>query len=274
MKFVQIFLLVIAGCVAITFFQTSAAKPTAQTSAAIIKGDWEGTISIGATQLRLVLKVSQAPTGALKASMDSLDHTNSNDLVVDVISLKDTALHFEMKALDAVYDGTLNKDGSEITGTFTQRNTPLPLNFRKHAPVSTVPVRRGRVELRLCGNAALTNDALCGKYEVYEDRVAHTGRKLALNIILLPANSPKAAPDPLFYLAGGPGGAATAYAPEKFMNGLRRNRDVVLVDQRGTGGSNPLNCPAVGSREDMRGYFRDVFPSESIRACRADLEKI
>jgi pimeloyl-ACP methyl ester carboxylesterase len=58
------------------------------------------------------------------------------------------------------------------------------------------------------------------------------------------------------------------------MNGLRRNRDVVLVDQRGTGESNPLNCPPAASRDDMRGYFGEPFAIERVRACRAELEKI
>jgi len=115
---------------------------------------------------------------------------------------------------------------------------------------------------------------LCGKYEVYEDRVARTGRKIALNLILLPASSAKPAADPVFYLAGGPGGAATVYASEKFMSGLRRNREVVLLDQRGTGDSNPLNCPSPGSKEDMRGFFGEPFPVERVRACRVELEKV
>jgi pimeloyl-ACP methyl ester carboxylesterase len=272
MKFAQVFLLMLAaGLVSTAFSQT---PDHSKASSPSIKGDWEGTLSIGSNRLRLVLKVAEGPAGTLKASMDSLDQPDSNDLVVDVISLKDAAVHFEMKALYIVYDGTLNSDRSEIAGTLTQGSTPLPLTFRKRPPVSTAAVQRGRVQFRLCGNAALTNDALCGKYEVYEDRVARTGRKISLNIILLPASSAKAAPDPLIFLAGGPGAAATSYAVEKSMNGLRRNRDVVLVDQRGTGSSNPLNCPPTGSREDMRGYFRDVFPAESIKSCRAQLEKI
>src|SRR4030095_10510328 len=98
--------------------------------------------------------------------------------------------------------------------------------------------------------------------------------KIPLNIVLLPSINPKPAPDPLFYLAGGPGGAATAYASEKFMDGLRRNRDVVLVDQRGTGELNLLNGPWRGSKEDMRGYFGELFQIDRVKACRAELEKI
>ena len=250
--------------------------PPKPTAAGIqgIEGRWEGVLVHPAAKLRLVLKVSRGADGSLKAIMDSLDQ-NANDLPVDSIVFQNGTLHFEMKAIYVFYDATLSKDGSELVGTFNQGVNPLPLILRKGgAARSTATMQRGRIQLKPCNNPTLTSEALCAKYEVYEDRVARTGRKIALNVILLPANSAKPAVDPLFYLAGGPGGAATAYASEKFMDGLRRNRDVVLVDQRGTGDSNPLNCPSPGSKEDMRGYFGEPFPPERIRACRAELEKV
>src|SRR5688500_14521805 len=79
--------------------------------------------------------------------------------------------------------------------------------------------------------------ARCGKYEVFEDREARSGRKIALNIIVLPATTDKPAPDPVFFLAGGPGQGAAAItknAGEDYMQTIRRERDVVFVDQRGT----------------------------------------
>jgi pimeloyl-ACP methyl ester carboxylesterase len=130
------------------------------------------------------------------------------------------------------------------------------------------------VQLRPCGNPALTNDALCGKYDVFEDRTAKSGRKISLNIVLLPAAAAKPQPDPIFYLAGGPGAGATSYAPAQFMQRLRRDRDVVLVDQRGTGASNPLNCDVFGGPKDMQPYFADPFPVEKLRACRVELEQV
>ncbi len=58
------------------------------------------------------------------------------------------------------------------------------------------------------------------------------------------SNDPK--PDPLFFLAGGPGqGAAVLARPLRdVFRGLQADRDLVFVDQRGTGKSNPLNCDA------------------------------
>jgi hypothetical protein len=235
---------------------------------------WEGVLSAGGQKLRLVLKVSNTETG-LKAVMDSLDQPNSNNLAVDSITFQNNQLHFEMKALSIVYEGTMNKEGTEIVGTFTQGPGSLPLIFRKSGVVrSFASVQRGRIQMKPCNNPSLSSEVLCGKYEVFEDRAAQKGRRIALNIVLLPAKDAKPSPDALFYLAGGPGGAATGYATEKFIEGLRRHRDVVLVDQRGTGESNPLNCPSAGSREDMRGFFGEPFPLERIRACRTELEKI
>ena len=263
-------LLVLPG----VFLLLLVASTKAQTPTPKMDGVWNAVLAIGEARLRLVLKITTNVDG-LTAVMDSTDQPNGGNLKVDSISLQSNVLRFEMKALLIVYEGTLSKDGYEIAGTFTQASQPFPLIFRKEgAPVNTTVTKRGRVDLRPCNNPTLTSDILCGKYEVFEDRASRKGRKINLNIMILPALSEKPALDPLFYLAGGPGGAATSYASEKFMGRLRRNRDVVLVDQRGTGQSNPLNCPPAGSREDMRGFFGEVMPVERIRACRSDLEKI
>ena len=240
-----------------------------------IPGNWESVLKVGDQRLRLVLKVNSSKEGVLSAVLDSLDQANANNLPVDSITFQNNVLHFEMKALRIVYEGTMNKEGSEIVGTFTQAGTAFSLIFRKAGIAqSTTAVKRGRVDLKPCNDPTLTSDALCVKYEVFENRATRTGRRIGLNVILLPAKNPKPAPDPLFYLAGGPGGAATGYATDKFIDNLRRNRDVVLVDQRGTGDSNLLNCGFSGSREDMRPYFSEPFPVEKVRACRVELEKI
>jgi len=217
----------------------------------VVSGTWEGTLTIGPQKLRLELKVCEESDKTLTAVMNSFDQPNGNNLKVDSITIKDGQLHFELRSFQIVYGGAFNRTRSEIIGTFTQAGTSLPLIFRRQgASVATDVVQRGRVQMKPCNNPSFTGDALCGKYEVFENRSAQTGRRISLNIVLLPAATLKPAPDPLFYLAGGPGGAATVYASESFMNGLRRNRDVVLVDQRGTGESNPLNCPSPGGSRD------------------------
>jgi pimeloyl-ACP methyl ester carboxylesterase len=88
--------------------------------------------------------------------------------------------------------------------------------------------------------------ALCGSLAVPEDRSIPAGRAISLRVVVVPAHQAVPAPDPVFGLAGGPGGAASdglAWMPGVFA-GIHAVRDIVLVDQRGTGGSNQLALPA------------------------------
>ncbi len=264
---VKTYTLISIALLLVGFLSSSLAQQPTQN----IAGNWEAVLPIGEQKLRLVLKVETAPDQSYKAVMDSPDQ-NASNLTVDVITFENNRIHFEMRALRISYDGVLNPGGNEFSGTFTQGGS-VPLFFRKQGVAAVGPVQRGKVSLKACVNPSFPVDALCGNFEVFENRTTRAGRRIHLNIVLLPSTNPKPMPDPLFYLAGGPGGAATVYAGEAFMNNLRRNRDVVLVDQRGTGQSNPLNCPSPGSRDDMRGYFGEPLSSEQIRACRAELEK-
>src|SRR5436190_10826072 len=87
-------------------------------------------------------------------------------------------------------------------------------------------------------------DAYCGTLKVYENRATRQGRQIDLNVVVLPALRTDAQRDPLFFLAGGPGqGAARlAKAVKEIFRRVQSDRDIVLVDQRGTGRSNPLDC--------------------------------
>ncbi len=106
------------------------------------------------------------------------------------------------------------------------------------------PTPGERLGLAPCRLPGLGVPAECGTYTVYEDREARRGRTIDLYLARVPALASTPAPDPLFVLVGGPGQAATrAGAPVvQALEAVRRRRDVVLVDQRGTGRSNPLRC--------------------------------
>ncbi len=140
-------------------------------------------------------------------------------------------------------------------GTAAQGKTPSPARTAsavatvQNTPVSTsTPTRVGTIDLQGCtfGTADGTVKiwALCADYVVPENRADPEGRKISLRVVVIKATSRNPQPDPLFLLAGGPGQAATeAFAP--LMGALERvqaKRDLVLVDQRGTGKSNPLQC--------------------------------
>ncbi len=98
--------------------------------------------------------------------------------------------------------------------------------------------------LKPCTSADGPADAYCGNVDVWENRAAASGRKIALKVVILPAQRRGPAPDPLFFLAGGPGQGAAKMARvvRDIFRTLQTDRDLVLVDQRGTGDSNPLNC--------------------------------
>ena len=117
--------------------------------------------------------------------------------------------------------------------------------------------------------APLPASARCGTLEVPEDRTRREGRMLALNIVILPATGPVRLP-PLFDLEGGPGLASTDSAGFYLTDGAayRAGRDIVLVDQRGTGGSGPLACPELDAPERQ---YLPLYPTTLVDACRARL---
>lgn len=98
--------------------------------------------------------------------------------------------------------------------------------------------------LSACRISGVDEPALCGRHEVFEDRSEKQGRKISLNVVVLPATSADVFADPLVFLAGGGVVPATRMAARlaNAMPALRRNRDIVLIDQRGSGGSNELGC--------------------------------
>ena len=112
-----------------------------------------------------------------------------------------------------------------------------------------------------------------GSFEVAENPAAPDGRKIELFVARVPAISLNKAPDPLFLIAGGPGTSAvdlyTASAGP--LNRVRRDRDIVLVDQRGTGRSHRLDCK-FGDEDVFQRIDEVEVGPENIR-CRDDLSK-
>jgi pimeloyl-ACP methyl ester carboxylesterase len=100
-----------------------------------------------------------------------------------------------------------------------------------------------QIELTACRSA--DTEAKCAVFPVPEDHANPTGRTISLKLIVLPATGNQPVLDPLFVLDGGPGGAATQMMPfvVESLAPVRRKRAIVVIDQRGTGGSNALNCP-------------------------------
>ncbi|HEV2687294.1 MAG TPA: alpha/beta hydrolase [Bryobacteraceae bacterium] len=123
--------------------------------------------------------------------------------------------------------------------------------------------------LHPCKSAEGLTDAYCGTFDVWEDRQAKSGRKIALKIAILPALKQKYAPDPLFFLAGGPGQGAAELARDvrQQYRPIETDRDIVFVDQRGTGKSNPLDCKPGKNEEDEDGADASAAMAKRLHAC-------
>jgi pimeloyl-ACP methyl ester carboxylesterase len=111
--------------------------------------------------------------------------------------------------------------------------------------------------------------ARCGTFTVPEDRAAPGGRRIDLELVVVPAERPDPEPDPVFVLAGGPGQVATELTPlVQLLAGVHRDRDMVFVDQRGTGGSAPLLCPGAGEAPGEFGAAHDAYWDACLRELR------
>lgn len=87
--------------------------------------------------------------------------------------------------------------------------------------------------------------AQCGTLSVFENRATRSGYKIPIHVAVIKARGSNPAADPIFYLAGGPGGSAISDAAYALLllKSANERREIVLVDQRGTGKSNRLTCP-------------------------------
>jgi pimeloyl-ACP methyl ester carboxylesterase len=121
-------------------------------------------------------------------------------------------------------------------------------------------------KLQRCRVQGLDDSVLCGRFEVPEDRSKPGGRRVSLNVVVLPATSDSASSDPLVFLAGGGVAPATRYAGflSRAFPALRRTRDILLVDQRGTWNSGALPCD-VGVPQDTAAAMA------ALRRCRDSL---
>lgn len=112
---------------------------------------------------------------------------------------------------------------------------------RKAAAVSILKPCPGFVET---GKPPLVYGAQCGELILKENPADANSKDISVAILRLPAISPVADADPLFLIQGGPGGSSIEMANQihSFFADVRKNRDLIFVDQRGTGKSNPLRC--------------------------------
>ncbi len=83
----------------------------------------------------------------------------------------------------------------------------------------------------------------CGTVDVPRDYGKPDGGRFALAVVVVKSATQPSRPDPIVYISGGPGSPLTLYAAHQARTPYAPNRDLILVDQRGTGRSEPHLCP-------------------------------
>ena len=113
----------------------------------------------------------------------------------------------------------------------------------------------------------------CGSISVPENRetAVATSRHIAIGFDVLSATG-RDRREPVFILAGGPGDAGTSFrrTVARAWPGVIDRRDVVLIDQRGTGRSSPLHCP-MNAAADPASTFGHIFDRTIFTRCRETL---
>ena len=137
----------------------------------------------------------------------------------------------------------------------------------------------GSVTLAACElaqpNSGLSTEAWCTAFPVAENRADPHSRVITLKVAVLRSSAQLPSKDMLVFLAGGPGQAATDSAGQiaSMLEPLRAHRDVLLLDQRGTGGSNALNCKGsddTATQDDSNGFDADKL-RHSVADCLKQL---
>ena len=141
-----------------------------------------------------------------------------------------------------------------ITGLFScislAQNKILPVGFKYSKP------------------AGFADSVYEGYIDVYENRITNKGKKISLYVMIVPAIA-KTNNAPVFMIDGGPGVSATKSADffATKENLYRQTRDVVIVDVRGTGRSNPLICPSLQVKQNLKQQFDEMYPVAAVKEC-------
>ena len=131
------------------------------------------------------------------------------------------------------------------------------------------------LQLSPCRFPGIDGDLRCGTYSVRESRDDAHSRLIPLKVIVLPSRAAPALPDPVVFVSpGGPGTTnSEALVPRAWYSWMRDQRDIVIVDLRGTSGPSRLDCDMSNPGQGAAEYLNTLFPKDKIDACRDALQK-
>jgi uncharacterized protein len=108
-----------------------------QTPAKGIEGSWQGTLEAGDQKLRLVVTVTKSDAGTYAGTLDSVDQGAT--IPIDTITVNGDAVRLEIKSPAIAVEGTLNKERTELTGTFIQSDQRFPLTLKRSEQAAVTP---------------------------------------------------------------------------------------------------------------------------------------
>ena len=126
-----------------------------------------------------------------------------------------------------------------------------------------------------CRVSGIRHGVQCGVVKRALDPARPSGATIDVHYVVVPALARRKWPDPVVLLAGGPGQSAIGVAAQTLalFSRLNNRRDIVFIDQRGTGRSAPLDC-AKSERETLAEQADTERQVERLRLCRAALRKL
>jgi len=143
-----------------------APKPQPQRNSSALEGHWSGSLQAGDAILHLVLHVSRAEDGSLKATLDSLDQ-GVYGIEVTSLTQKESTLHFNVGSVGASFEGRIAPDHATIDGGWTQGNVSLALIFHRQAAGA---------------GAKKPSDAISGVEGVWQGALEANGMRLRLQL--------------------------------------------------------------------------------------------
>ncbi len=153
---------------------------------------------------------------------------------------------------------------------------PLAMLLLGGAWPALAPAQSTGATLQPCRLPAFEHEASCGRIQRPLDPAAPSGRQIDVHFAVLPALARNKHPDPVFVFAGGPGQSAIDLAGSwsRLLARVSNRRDIVLVDQRGTGRSAKLACPEVAPTAPLAAVLPAEAQAQRLDACREALQRL
>ena len=132
------------------------------------------------------------------------------------------------------------------------------------------------MQLTACRVPGFEHEAACGRVVRPLDPATPQGRQIDIHFAVLPALARNKQPDPVLVFAGGPGQSAIDLAGSwaRLLARVSNRRDIVLIDQRGTGRSAKLACGELPATAPLSTVLPPAAQQQRLEACRAALERL